>query len=308
MMRVVGAAVVGLLSAVAPAQAQDFEGRVVDATNGAPIAGALVEIRGPRLVTLTDEEGRFSFPRIDVEVDSVVVSRFGYATMRIQVDFAAVGTPDWELVPDPVELEELTVQYGFEERYEVLDASLDARIGRWPGQARVAGRDDLRPFDEAWRRDPWEFLHHGPLKVSWHFNDSVADQEDPVYIRGYGRAVPEVYIDDRQVWLQLLIETPNEQLCRAEIYVPERFTLEIQPPSQIRAYTCSFLGRVAMGLEEICSRLQWGGLLSGPAGPPSLRASPSGRDRRPSGTPTPIDLGPGLDLSAATIGVGSGAC
>jgi len=83
----------------------------------------------------------------------------------------------------------------------------------------------------------------------------------------------------------------------------------VEPPPQIRAYTCSFMARVATGQQEMCPVLRWGGFLAGPGG--GRQAFQSGAERavaRPAIALPTMDLGPGLDLSARAIGVGSGAC
>lgn len=295
----------GVFSPINALSAQDFEGRVLVAETGEPIAGAVVQILGVGLVRLTDAEGRFEFPDVGVQADSVAVSRYGYATLRTAIDFSSAVERTFELRVDPVLLEGISTEIPFERRLEILNYNLDLRVGEWPGRARVADLEDLRAYDEEWESDPYRFLHYGPLKMSWAGETSSGRVR--LYSRGYGFINPEVWIDDRQVWLQVFLETPNESLCRVETYTPKRFTLQIQPTAQLRAYTCGFLARAAMGMEEVCPNLQWGRLIAGPGGSPSLRASER-EGSRPPGTPTPIDLGPGLDLSAATIGVGSAAC
>ena len=316
MIRVVLAAVLALVlchltpSAVA---AQEFEGRVVEAGDETPIAGAVVELLSVHRVTVTDTDGRFAFDAIGSAADSVRVSRFGYASRVVWVEFGAAGESVLALDRDPVELEGVTTALDFGERLSILEDRLDERVGEWPGYARVAGPGDLRSFDAEWEGDPWKFLHYGPLRVTWEWNADPTRFEDQVFVTGYGTVKPEVWIDDRQVWLQVLVETPNESLCRVETYMPKvrpwfLGPRDPEPPPQIRAYTCSFMARVATGEVEVCPVLQWGRLISGPeAGGPLPEVSRRAAVRPP-GSVTPIDLGPDLDLSTTATGVGSGAC
>ena len=297
--------------APAPASAQAFEGRVVAAEYGTPIVAATVELLDAGLVTLTDDDGRFEFLRIAPSADSVRITRLGYATKTVRVVFGDVDAPTFELERQPVELEGVSTELDFAGRLAVLDDRLDQRIGEWPGTARVVGAEDLRPFDDEWEGNPWKALHYSPLRVRWAGSSgSIATPSGGgrAWIDDYGYASPEVWIDDRQVWLRVLLQTPNESLCRIEVYAPKRFYLGVQPPAQLRAYTCAFLGRAALGMEEVCPVLQWGNLISGPNAGRGLARVDRRSAVRPPGSVTPIDLGPDLDLSAEAVGVGSGAC
>jgi len=140
-------------------------------------------------------------------------------------------------------------------------------------------------------------------------------REDAVWMRGYGETIPEVYLNDRRVWLQVLLETPNELLCRVETYAPARFLGGVvQPPTMIRAYTCDFMARVAFGLEEVCQRLQWGRVLAGPGSmsSQSTDAEEVPRDRRRVRERTGSNAGGAAVsdpvVSPNAIGVGSAAC
>jgi hypothetical protein len=123
-----------------------------------------------------------------------------------------------------------------------------------------------------------------------------------------------VWLDDRQVWLQRLLETPNESLCRVETYMPKvrpwwpGMPQAPEPTPQVRAYTCGFLTKVAEGLVEMCPVLQWDRLFSGPGAGGSGLVQNRRAAMRPATRITPIDLGPGLDLNANAAGVRSGAC
>ncbi len=306
-----GVACVAALAGSPPAvSAQAFEGRVVAAGYGTPIVAATVELLDAGLVTLTDDEGRFEFLRIASSSDSVRITRLGYATTTVHVVFGDVDEPTFELERRPIELEGISTELDFAGRLAVLDERLDQRIGEWPGTARVVGADDIRPFDDEWEGNPWKALHYSPLGVRWagDFSGAGALATDRAWIDDFGYARPEVWIDDRQVWLQALIETPNESLCRLEVYAPKRYYEGVQPLAQLRAYTCAFLARVAEGHVEVCPVLQWGRLISGPDAGGGLARVDRRAAVRPPGSVTPIDLGPDLDLSVTATGVGSGAC
>lgn len=299
-----------LLALPLDASAQDIRGRVVEAGSGRPIAEALLELVGAHRVTLVDREGRFAFDRLDGGTDSLRVSRVGYADVVFEVSIPSDEEVLIEMVPDPIQLEGVGAEVpSFEESYDALEQLLDMRIGQWPGRTKVATMADLRVWDEEWEGDPFAFLHNGPLGVYAHGRMGLG-----TWFEGYGPASAEVWIDDRRWWLRAFLETPNETFCRVETYLPSVprifMRIRIEPPVQIRAYTCSFMGRVAAGLVEICPNIQWGTLVSGPDGDgsgTSIRAE-EGRALPRGPGPAPVDLGPGLDLSPNTIGVRSGAC
>lgn len=68
------------LAAQSPAAAPaDVQGRVVDAASGAPVEGALVELRNLGRRAVADSSGRFTFARVPSGTHQWVISRVGYA-------------------------------------------------------------------------------------------------------------------------------------------------------------------------------------------------------------------------------------
>ncbi len=302
------------LAVAQPVSSQDFRGRVIDASTGQPISGVRVEVLGVSRVTVTGADGRFTMERLSSGTDSIRVSRYGYATLDAPVSLPLEEPVEIPLSPDPITLEGIGAVATFEESFAALEGLLDSRLARWPGRVTVADQVDLRPWDDEWEGDPYAFLHNGPLKVTWRYTKSGSGMG--FWIKGW-RGGAEIYIDERRWWNDILLEMPNESICRMEMYIPSEPALfrrvKREPPAQIRAYSCAFMARVAAGIEEICPNIQWGGLISGPEeegdGAPALRAEDNGRgDVRPTGSLTPISLGAGLDLGPNTIGVGSAAC
>jgi hypothetical protein len=316
--------------------AQEFEGRVVAAGNGAPLSGALVELIGSRLVTLTDADGAFSFRRIGLEFDSLRISRLGWETRTAWVEIDALDAPTFRLRRAPIILEGITADMTMETRLAWIEERLDQRVGEWPGVARVADREDLRPFDEDWEGNHWEFLHNGPLGVKWNgdmpasrpavrqartiggFESGIWGPEvgygiqssprDLTWVDGYGVITLEWWLDDQRTLRDAVLRTPNESLCRVEIYIPERYVEDIQPAPQLRAYTCSFLGRVAIGADEICPVLQQAGLFIGPSAQAGITPIIRFTAARPRGAIDPIRLEGAGEYSDGSPGIDSRAC
>ncbi len=318
--------------------AQTFEGRVVAHGSDAPIQGALVELLGSRLVTITDADGAFVFRRVGLAADSIRISRLGYETRTAWIDVEALDGPTFRLARAPIVLEGITADMTMETRLRWIEERLDERVGEWPGVARVADRDDLRPFDEDWSGNNWEFLHNGPLGVSWNgdapasrpsvparevraiggFESGIWGPEqgygissstaDLTWVDGYGAVTLEWWLDDQRVVRQSVLSTPNESLCRMEVYVPERFVEDIQPAPQLRAYTCSFLGRVAAGEDEICPILQQAGLFIDPNAQAGILPIVRFSAVRPLGAIDPIRLQGAGDYSGSSPGIDSRAC
>lgn len=85
--RLATAAIVGAALLASPAAAQerdretvDVAGMVSDATTGAPVSGALIQIAGTSVRTLTNEMGRFVLREVPAGQQTWVIERLGYAT------------------------------------------------------------------------------------------------------------------------------------------------------------------------------------------------------------------------------------
>ena len=74
-----------LLMTAATASAQKrVTGRVLD-TNGAPIAGATVHVKGSQIKTKTDANGNFSLKNIPSNAKQITFSYFGMGTQTVSV-------------------------------------------------------------------------------------------------------------------------------------------------------------------------------------------------------------------------------
>ena len=117
-------AVLSLLVSTAPCAAQDrlttLVGQVVDAETGQPVALATTEVIGARTRVVTDADGFFRIPSLDVRNVRLLIRRIGYAPLRVTLnletdpaadlsDTTVLGDP-LPLQPHPVELEELNVE------------------------------------------------------------------------------------------------------------------------------------------------------------------------------------------------------
>jgi len=323
--------------------AQDLEGRVVAAGYDTPLGGALVELVESRLVTMTDGEGGFAFRSVDLDVDSLRITRYGYETLTVWVEIDEADGSTFGLERAPVQLAGITTEVGFEERLSWIEERLDERVGEWPGVAKVAGREDIRPYDEEWHSDRWKFLHSGPLRVKWNGEfatgrttwrlartqsrlrgeSAIWGLEDgfgiqpttngarggTTWIDGYGAVSPQWWIDDRRLTREMFLRTPNEALCRVEVYTPQRYVEDPQPSPQVRGYTCSFLARVALGEAEICPVYQSGGLFMGGDGGATAQPVTRFVAARPPGMLEPIRLQrPGEEDTAGGYGNEPRAC
>lgn len=122
-----------------PASAR-IEGRVVDASTGAPIAGVVVHVEDPRRHEVTHEDGEFHLTQLPRGHYTVTFERVGYASRAVEVSLA-VGQSvvlDVEMVAAPVELEALVVT--------ATMAGRDASEALRPTTI-VSGRDLQRQMD-----------------------------------------------------------------------------------------------------------------------------------------------------------------
>lgn len=253
-----------LIARPTPGAAQDqrsVRGVVIEAIRDVPIVGAEVRIVPDGPAAVTGADGVFEFRVPTGTVVELEVSSIGYTPGSATVP-AGRDDVDLQLVlrAAPFELDSLQVTVmSYEERLEAVERHLESRMDRLGGQYRSAGREVLQQFEAGHDSDPWRFLTES-LDASW------GGRPESVWI--FARRVrPQVYIDeDRRWFFQLLAQRPGS-LCRLEIYVPPRRTIRLdEAPTQIRAYTCSFLARVIAG-EVTLSRYLLEKL--GAVGPPS---------------------------------------
>lgn len=73
------------------AQTGAIRGSVTDARSGQPIAGAIVEVEGTRLVAVADQGGQYRIADVPAGSRTVVARRLGYAQGRQAIEVAAGG-------------------------------------------------------------------------------------------------------------------------------------------------------------------------------------------------------------------------
>lgn len=106
-------------------------GHVVDQSTGEAVSGAVVTIEssgGRQGETLTDEKGRFSFERLDLDTYLVAVEHLAYGTQMKWFTIADVTPMELELrlVPDAIELEALVVNV----RSRAIDRTVSTGVRR----------------------------------------------------------------------------------------------------------------------------------------------------------------------------------
>ncbi len=252
-----------VLSTLSDLDAQTYRGTVVESGSEKPIEGAILRGSPGSYVDVTLADGVFEFVVISAHQPlEVVVSRQGYASETFVFD-----EPSREivlkLVIAPIELEGISTEVTLERRIEKLEEALDERYAPHRGVFRSVGRDVIRTFDEEHKTDRYAMIT-GALDLYFDFNaDSDVLRRRQGGVKG--KLQFEVFIDDVRKPLLTLLNFPNDQICRAEMF----HTLPVlsydplrEPTPQLRVYTCSFMGRVAAGLEEIEDRLCWNELVA----------------------------------------------
>jgi TonB-linked SusC/RagA family outer membrane protein len=99
--------IVLLLMGSATAMAQSVTGTVTGATDGAPIPGASVLVKGTSTGTSTDSEGKYTIAVPDASTSTLIVSFIGYASQEIAVGSRSVI--DVSLSEDATQLSEVVV-------------------------------------------------------------------------------------------------------------------------------------------------------------------------------------------------------
>lgn len=91
---------------------RELRGRVLDAQNGNPLAGASVTLISSKQTALTGNDGRFRMTAS--ATDSVLVTYVGYAPQRLSVQTLAPGEVTFRLVPKEGMLAEVLVNTGYQ--------------------------------------------------------------------------------------------------------------------------------------------------------------------------------------------------
>jgi hypothetical protein len=207
-----------ILPASAAAQSKvDLRGKVVEMGTSRPLAGAEVVLPDLNRYALTNEAGDFVVAGIKPGRHRVEVMQLGYRKYEGDLAVSAEEGVRLELWPDPVVLEALTAQVD----------RLRSRRNAIAATVRVLDRSrltDAIDVESALRSSGEVLVRCGT------FSDMC--------IWRRGRAVqPIVYIDERPAFMGEL-----------STYQPEDFQLiEVIGHTMIRAYTVSFMERLAMG-------------------------------------------------------------
>ena len=222
--------------------------------------------------TGTDEEGAFMVNAPEPGLYSLLAVGLGYRSSPSGTFYLGAGeevTVDLHLNPKPIEIPGFDVGPGtFQERLANVQAGLDLRLAEQPGESQVVEAERVRLYDGIHAQDPYRMLWR-ELRAGWDI-----DQE-AVRIRGWwgNKVRPEVYLDDRRIFLLDFVLTPNSKLCRVEYYEPPPVYFDLpaelkftMAPFQLRAYTCQFMAQVATGMRPMRKNLNWGDLIAGPGG------------------------------------------
>ncbi|HEX7243118.1 MAG TPA: carboxypeptidase regulatory-like domain-containing protein [Longimicrobiaceae bacterium] len=238
-------------------------GRVVEATTGKGVSGAMVAFPRLEARTVTDAEGRFAFARLPEGEQSVEVSRIGYVGTRDDVWVAGGDSLFLAVLARPVVLEALTVTENRVER-----RSLEAPYG-----VRAVGGEQMKFLAGIFSNTAELAVSHlGIVRCSRPGTDTL---ESCALVRGRERNI-HVYIDDIAMrhGMEMLEMSPSAQISRVEWFPGF---------GMLRVYTNGFMQDVAAGRRKLAPVIWYD------AGTP--RAEGDGREDVPppstSGTPAP---------------------
>jgi iron complex outermembrane receptor protein len=136
-----------------------LQGTVTDAETGQAVQGADVLIRGTTFGTVTDVQGRYSFPDLPAGNYTLAVYRMGYSATETTVTVAdgQSSTVDLTLIPTAVAIEGVTVTAGSRRPQKITEAPATINVigsrqisehpapNVWELLARQKGVDYIRP-------------------------------------------------------------------------------------------------------------------------------------------------------------------
>lgn len=240
---IVGAAFALSVGGMSSVGAQENEGarftltgQVVDASQGAGIAGAFVQLSGIRKPQITDSLGMFAFDGIEPGLRTISVSQLGYFPFEAEVQLAGERRLRLELDPDPVMLAGMTVQLNrLDQRRRTLARSV-RHLSTADIQVAAAG-------DNA-----YEFLQARAGFRIFPCRRQGAELDTLLFLcaRLRGKQVNlQLYLDDALVMVGMI--------GFLESYYPQDFySMEfIQSCGMIRLYTRFFIENVARGTQSL---------------------------------------------------------
>lgn len=110
-----------LISALVSAQTRDLSGTVTDKSDGSPIAGANVTIKGTSIGTATDANGKFTL-KVANDVTTVIVSFIGYETQEVNISGQSIVNISLDVSSN--QLEEVVVSVGRGSQRTITDTPL----------------------------------------------------------------------------------------------------------------------------------------------------------------------------------------
>lgn len=88
-----------------------LKGRIVDAESGRPLVGVHVFLSETTIGTVTDDDGRYELTQVSPGAYRIYISKIGYENIAEDMMLSeSVDTLDFEMKPEDVELEEVTVE------------------------------------------------------------------------------------------------------------------------------------------------------------------------------------------------------
>jgi hypothetical protein len=224
--RLLAAAVALLLSSPATAAQQtetSIHGSVVDASDGKPVAGALISLLGTSFSAESNERGGFVFHRVPSATYTLVATRLGYDSISAEVsvrDHAAVEVVV-RMSNKPVDLDplEVTVRSGKLEEVGFYDRRDNSGISaEYITHADLVRRAAARMTDVLVNARGVRVIPMEPGKVTIRFNRRVADQPAPGQRRRYALDGPR--------------NTLDLSGCEPDLYIDGRLYRNASPPME----------------------------------------------------------------------------
>src|SRR6056297_1971785 len=112
-----------LISLSLQAQTATISGKITDSTNGDPLPGAAVVIKGTTLGTATSLQGEYMLRLFDMGEQTVEVHYIGYnrADQNITIRDGDNMIVDFQLEPQTTELGEITIRSNLEGQQKALN-------------------------------------------------------------------------------------------------------------------------------------------------------------------------------------------
>ena len=185
-----------LASSLAIAQTRDVSGTVSDKSDGSPIAGANITLKGTSIGTATDADGKFSL-KVASDANTLIISFIGYETQEVNI--SGLSTVAISLGAGSNQLEEVVVSLGRGSQRTITDTplpidNLTAADLKTSGQVsfdkalqyRVPSFNTVNtPVNDATSLfDPYEIRNLGPSRTLILINGKRKNLTSLVYTQG----------------------------------------------------------------------------------------------------------------------------